>query len=330
VIAATLLAPWWWPALAVLPLLAFVVQRGESARALRRERQFGRRHEALLGAPVHGALRMACAWLATALVLVALLRPVWGEAPGEPAGPDVVVCLDVSRSMLARDVPPNRLGAAQRELEALAGAPGGGRLGLVAFAGEARLVAPLSADFASVAAIGATLDPSFARVGGSDLGAAIDVAAAALQRAGSAMGSIVVLTDGEDFAQRGRDAAQRARTAGLVVHCAGFGSASGSKIVVDSAAGETFLRDGAGHEVVSALDRDSLAAVAAAGGGTFVADGRGALLTLHETELRPRALAAALADPRLEPAHRFQWPLLAALLVWMLRSVMPERRRGAR
>jgi len=330
VIAATLLVPAWWPALLALPLLAWCVQRGERARAARRAQQFGRRQGALFGEPVHGTLRAGCAWLATALVVLALLRPVWGEAPGEPAGPDVVVCLDVSRSMLARDVQPDRLAAAQREIAALAGGPGGGRLGLVGFAGNAWLVAPLSTDRASVAAIAATLDPTAARRGGTDPGAAIDAAAAALQRAGSVAGSIVVLTDGEDFAGRGAEAAQRARDAGLAVHCVGFGSESGSKIVVDSAAGETFLRDGAGREVISAVDRASLTALAAAGGGRFVAEGRGALLALHETALRPRAVAAALADPRVEPAHRFQWPLLAALLVWMLRSVMPERRRGPR
>ena len=326
-IAIAFLPPAWWPALLTLPLLAWVVQREQRARAQRREIVLGRRERALLGEPVHGALRTGCGWLLAALFALALLRPVWGEAPSEPPGPDVVVCLDVSRSMLARDLAPDRLSAAQREIEALAGLAGGGRLGLVVFAGSATLAAPLSADLASVAAIGSAIDPSVASRPGTNLGAAIEVAVAALQRSRSACGSIVVLTDGEDFGGRGQQAAQQAWQSGLVVHCVGFGSASGSKIVVDSPSGETFLRDAAGREVVSAADRASLEAVATAGGGTFVAEGPGALVDLHRTALRPRALAAAMADPTFAPAHRFQWPLLAALLVWMLRSAMQERRR---
>jgi len=326
VIALAFVLPWWWPALCLLPLLAWAAWRGERRRAARRALLIGRRQHALLGVPVHGALRLLCGWLAVGLVGFALLRPVWGEGPGEPAGPDVLVCLDVSRSMRARDVVPDRLGAAQQEIEALAGVRDA-RLGLVVFAGTAELAVPLCRDLGSVAAIGATMDPSVAKAGGSDLGAAIEVAVGALQRSGSVAGSIVVLTDGEDFAGRGEQAAARAHEQGFVVYCLGFGSVSGSKIVVDGAAGETFLRDAAGREVLSAMDPVSLGAVAAAGGGTFVAEGNGALLPLYESALRPRALAAVLVDPRVEPAHRFQWPLLVALLVWMLRSVMQERRR---
>lgn len=317
-----------WPWLVLLlPLVGWVGVWVERRRQRRRAALWGRREAALLGSPVHHQGRLVCGVAALSFVGLALLQPVWGEAPGEPAGPEVVICLDVSRSMLARDVLPSRLVAAQREVETAAEHAFGARFGLVVFAGSAQLAVPLTADLGSVATIAAAMDPSVVARGGTDLGAAIEVATAALQRGGSRAGCIVVLTDGEDFAGLGRAAAARAAVAGFVVHCLGFGSVQGSKVVVDTPAGEVFLRDAGGQDVVSALDAPSLGRVAAAGGGRFTTAVAGGLADLYATALLPRGLAAAIADPQREQAHRFQWPLLAALLAWMLRSVIPERRR---
>ncbi len=327
--ALLFLVPWWWPALLLLPLLLWAASRGERRADALRRAALGRRETALLGAPAGTRWRTFGAVAAAGLVALALLRPVWGEVAGAPARADVVLCLDVSRSMRARDVVPDRLQAAQREIETLAAAGGAGRLGLVVFAGSAALAVPLAGDLASVAAIAATMDPSAAARGGTDLGAAIDVAAQALQRGGAVAGCIVVLTDGEDFAARGQQAARRAAALGFPVHCLGFGTATGSKIVVEGAGGEAFLRDQSGREVVSALDPASLQAVAAAGDGTYAPGASGSLLRLHEASLNPRARSLAAADPAREPAHRFQWPLLLALLAWMLPGTLP-RRRGTR
>jgi len=330
VTAPDFLVPAFWPAVLLLPLLLAAGLAAARARARRSARTWGRRETELLGREVFRRARRTCVALAVLLAGTALLRPVWGDAPGEPPGPDVVVCLDVSRSMLARDAAPTRLQAAQQAVRELAATARGARLGLVAYAGSAQLAAPLSADVESVAAIAAVLEPGAVARGGSDLGAALDLAVAALRRAGSRAGSILVLGDGEDFAGGGRAAAERARAAGAVVHCLGFGAATGSKIVVDTADGEVFLRDGDGQEVVTALDAAALREIAAAGGGRGGAWTDGAIAALHEAALLPRARAAALADPRHVPAHRFQWPLLAAVLLWLLACLLPERRRGGR
>lgn len=322
--------PWWWPAVFVVPAFAWWALRQDAQHAARSRQVFGRRETALLGARRFERTRQLCGGLAALLCTLALLCPIWGEGPGEPTGPDVVVCLDVSRSMRARDLEPDRLLAAQREVAALAAMAPGARLGLVAFAGTAQLAVPLTADLDSVAVLARTMDPSVVLRGGSDLGAAIDVASTALLRSRAVAGSIVVLTDGEDFSGSGRAAAERARERGLVVHCLGFGTAAGSKIVVDTPDGEVFLRDATGAEVVTALDLDSLALVAAAGGGTFAVAAPDALVRLYAEALLPRAASAAALLPDRDHAHRFQWPLLLALLLWMLRSVMPLRMRGPR
>jgi Ca-activated chloride channel homolog len=330
VIALLFALPWWWPAVLVLPVLAWWATRQETRQAARTQVVFGRREVALLGARCWQRTKRVCGVLSGLFCGLALLCPIWGDGPGEPAGPDVVLCLDVSRSMRARDLEPDRLGTAQREIVTLTQQAFGARLGLVVFAGTAQLAVPLTADLESVAVLAVAMDPSSVARGGSDLGAAIDTASAALERSHAVAGSMVVLTDGEDFSGAARAAAERARARGIIVHCLGFGTSAGSKIVVDTPDGEVFLRDATGADVVTTLDVGSLAAVAEAGGGTFAVAAPDALARLYAQSLLPRAESVAALDPDREHAHRFQWPLLAALLFWMLASVMPQRRRGGR
>lgn len=317
-----------WPALLLVPPVALWCAFAAARRRARAEALLpARRVDALLGPRRWVRSRRALGALAAVAATLALLRPVAGELPGEPLGADVVLCADVSRSMRARDVAPDRLGALGATVAAAADAAFGARFGLVAFAGEARLLAPLTADLAAVAMLATNLDPGLVPRAGSDLGAALRLAGQALGRAGRRGGAIVVLTDGEDFGGAGRAAAAELAAVGIEVHCLGFGTVEGSKIVVETETGQRYLQDGNGRDVVTALDPASLTEVAAAGGGTFALAGPDALATLYERHLRPRALAAAHDDALREQAHRFQWPLLVALLAWMLRTLLPERRR---
>lgn len=322
------LVPPWWPALLALPFLVWLGHR-LSRRALQRTRSLLGRREEPLCASYRGRARALCAIAAVAFAALALLQPVLGEADTEPAGPEIVLCIDVSRSMAARDVAPTRLGAVQHQIDELAHAAAGTRLGLVAFAGDARLVAPLTADLDSVAVLARDLAAGSEQRGGTNVGAAIEVGLRALARAGKpGRGSLVVLTDGEDFAGAGPAAAAQALAQGVPVHCIGFGAEGGSKIVVESETGESFLRDASGHEIVTRLDADGLAAVAQAGGGQLLLGTvPGALSSLHRTVLEPAARRAAISEPERQVAHRFQWPLFLSLLFCMLRWCLPERRR---
>ncbi len=321
------LVPEWWPALLLVIVAVWAGFVLAKAAAARRTKHFHGREDAVCGRRGYGRTRAGCAAGAAACAAVALLQPVCGPGDGAPVGPEVVLCLDVSRSMDARDAVSSRLAAAQRAIDVFAKGGPGTRLGLVLYAGAARLAAPLSDDLPAVAAIARTAFTGAVERGGSDLGAAIDAGAAALQRSRAPAGAIVVLGDGEDFGGAGVEAAKRARAAGLVVHCVGFGSEAGSKIVVAADGAESYLRDTSGAFVVTRLEREHLAAVAAAGGGRFLAPAvDGAVERLIGDTLLPAARAAAVHDESRAPAHRFQWPLLAALLLWMLRLALPERR----
>jgi len=266
--------------------------------------------------------------------LLALAQPTWGaeRIVVDAHGSDVVVALDVSRSMLAGDAPPSRLEAARAALaEATRRAAGDGstRFALVAFAGSARVLVPLTRDFESFRELLATAEPEYIERGGTDLGAALDATLALVPAEGERSATVVLVTDGEDLAGRGAAAAERCRARGVVVDAVGVGSPHGSKIVVSERGAAAFLKDGEGREVVSTLDMDALRRIAAATGGRAFEAGTdaAALLDGLEKRSRGRAVGAFAATGRSERANRFQWPLVLALLLWLAERVVAERVR---
>ena len=272
---------------------------------------------------------------ALVLALVAVLQPAWGESRNriDERGVDIMVCLDVSQSMLARDVSPSRLLAARREIAALADRARGDRIGLVVFAGEARLWVPLTRDMNSLTELLALADPLSVDRGGTDLAAALLTALDALDGLKRVSGEhevVLLLTDGEDHEERGLRAARTCRERGITVHCVGLGSARGAKIPVRGEIGETFLRDRTGNEVVTALKPATLRRIAEATGGVFAEGGLGerpTLPTLYEERIRPMARKSLRERERRERENRYQWPLLAAFLLWIAERCVSERRR---
>lgn len=317
-----------WPLLLLAPAVWLVLAACERLHARRTARAVGPRLDDLAPDRRPGRTRLRRAVFAFALLLafLAVMGPAVDTAAGDVdwRGVDVVLCLDVSRSMLAGDADPNRLGLAKREIRALAERAQGDRLGLVVFAGQARLVSPLTSDTGSLATLADLAHPTDVARGGTDLGAALDVARAALAGRRSTFGAVVLLTDGEDLAGRGRAAAGRARDEGIVVHAVGYGSARGSKI---NAPGTGFLRDPSGADVISALDAPGLARIAHETGGRFVAGGGAALVGLYEDRILPMARAALSEDASARKENAYQWPLAGAFLLWVSHLALATRRR---
>jgi Ca-activated chloride channel family protein len=292
------------PLLLLAPAVALALWWCDRGRRRRLARVIGPRAGSLGRAGRHG-------WLfpvALLFALLAMLQPRWGEAQrgAGDRGVDVLVCLDVSRSMLAGDVAPSRLEHAKNEIRALTEHAAGDRFGLVVFAGEARLVVPLTRDVASFNALVDGVTPLSVSRGGTDLGAALTTALAALKDATGEHEAVLLLTDGEDHEGRGLRAAEACRARGIAVHCVGYGTARGAKIPVEGG----FLKDRAGSDVVSALDATTLRRI-----GDYT---EGPLVDVYERSIVP--LARKAFDDRRddERENRFQWPLLAALCLWMV------------
>ncbi len=324
------------PLLAVAPLAWWALRELDRSRERHLRETIGPRVAALAPhwAPSRRRVRRALVAAGLLLAALAVAKPVWGDTAQsvEQRGVDIVVCLDVSRSMLARDQAPTRLAAAQREIRTLAERTRGDRLALVVFAGEARVAVPLTQDAESFAQLASRADTVSVGRGGTDLGAALEAALRALAGTTGEHETVLLLTDGEDHAERGLRVAERARERGIAVHCVGFGSALGSKIAVSAdggAGGETFVRDAEGREVVSAMDPASLRRVADATGGAFVEamDRPRALVELYDERIAPMARKAFEADEQRDRQDRFQWPLGAAFALWVLELALSDRRR---
>ena len=325
----------WWPVALAVPALALV--GGLVARRRRRARV--RLADAALLGGVAGewserraALRAALELGAVALAVVALLGPVRGftERPAIRRGLDLAVCVDTSRSMLARDLNPDRLSRARREVRGLFDQLAGDRVALLAFAGDAREVAPLTRDTRTLSALLDELDPDQNRVGGTDLGVALERALDLFDGRTGAHEAIVVLTDGEDLTGAGQAVAARAAEAGIRIYVVGIGTDGGAKIPVTSTDGrEGFLRGPDGDEVVTRLDRASLAAIAETTGGAFLTTSDSATPLEELYAKRIGRLDRRELEGGMEriPHDRFQWALVPAVALWLLAAAVGERRR---
>ncbi len=272
--------------------------------------------------PTAGArpLRLALTCAAVALLAIAAARPTIGsrQETAPQQGIEVVLALDVSRSMLTADVPPDRLSLAIRELDALLDRLAGSRVALVLFADNGLLRAPLTTDIEAVRTLLASArSDAPALTPGSNLAAGVRSSVRALEAAVSDSRAIVLVSDGEDHVGNAVDAAREAARQGIVVHVAGVGTERGGPVLErDPETGAVVPRvdPATGGPVVSRLDEANLRAIAEAGGGRYI--------HLAESGVEPIAEAlAGLRAVRFEdvtserPIERFQLFALAALLL---------------
>jgi Ca-activated chloride channel family protein len=331
------LRPEWWPALLALPLVllacAWARRRRRAALAAACDARFSERFAAEVDRRTP-ARRALSAGLAALGLAVALLGPARGASTRtiELRGLDIVVCLDTSRSMLARDLRPDRLGRARREIEGLLEVLREDRVALLAFSGDAREVAPLTRDRQALRGLLEAVDPQDNRVGGTDLGAAIQRALQLFDGRSGAHEAIVLLTDGEDLEGRGAAAAEEARARGIRIYVVGLGSAEGSKIPLPIDEGtEGFLRDRGGQEVVSALQDESLRHIASLTQGAYLstAESPTPLEDLYRARLSRLDGRASQGGVQRVPHDRYQLPLALAVLALALELASSARLRRA-
>lgn len=322
-------------ALAAVPLVALGVAGLVRSRAALRALLSPSMRRAAAAEPSRGRrlLRVSLAAVALVAAAVGLAGPVLGfiERPVLNRSVDLVLCIDTSRSMLARDVRPDRLERARREITGLFEAAPGNRFALVGFSGDARQVAPLSNDRRALAELLARVTVDDNRRGGTDLGAALERGLELLDPGSAASQAIVLLTDGEDLEGRGLAVAQRAAERGVRVFVVGVGTARGSKIPTIGPDGvERFLVGPDGVEVQTRLEGESLRALAEATGGAYLSTESSPtpLEDLFEQRVAELDVREVTDGVRRVPRDRYQWPLALALLLVMAESGLRERRRA--
>lgn len=284
---------------------------------------------------VHGN-RLVLWLMGLTLGVVALAQPRWGYRYKElkREGLDIVVVLDVSQSMAATDVSPDRMERARREVLDLTDLLAGDRVGLVIFAGGAYARTPLTLDYGVVRhqVRDSTYDTLLAQ--GSDIGAALSMAGELLGPQGTADRAVLLITDGEDHVGEARAVAETLAADGVHVYTIGVGTEDGAPIP-DSRSGGGFKKDGAGKMVLSRLDTELLQDLARIGKGAYVRSGGSNrdVAAIYNGEIRGK-LQGAEQGVRRERIwdERFVWPLGLSLLCFAAAALVrpgPLRLPGA-
>lgn len=306
------LRPWWLCALIVLPWLLWQAsRRSRGLQALSRLVDAELLPSLLQGRSAQQRLPLGLLALAWLLAVLALAGPAWSrvEQPLYARRAAQVVAISLSQRMLSHDVAPSRIDRARFKAHDLLTANHDGLNALVGYAGEAFVVAPLTSDVHSLGTLLDAMAPDTMPADGDNAAAAIARGAALIRDAKVGGGSLVLIADSAGTAAQA--AARQARSEGVRVSVLGVGTVHGAPVALP---GGGFLHDAKGDLQLAGRDDAALAAVAAAGGGRYVAmsadDGDVAVL---KGELRAGSTQAAQGQLGDEWQDRGPWLLLLLL-----------------
>jgi Ca-activated chloride channel family protein len=270
---------------------------------------------------------------ALCLIVVALARLQFGTHLEmlKRQGIDLIVAVDVSNSMLAQDMKPNRLEKAKQEVYSIIDRLQGDRIGIVAFANDAFVQCPLTLDYAAAKMLLSVMDNQSVSVQGTSLSAAIETAQASFSQKETKYKVLLLLTDGEDHSEKTLAIAERARKDGIKIYTVGIGNPAGEPIPILDRTGKQvgFKKDPESGEVIlSKLDETTLQKIALATGGKYYH------ATAGEMELdKVFDEISSMEKKELEGTlvtrydDRFQWPLLFALVLIVAEFFVPERKK---
>ncbi|HQF86285.1 MAG TPA: VWA domain-containing protein [Acidobacteriota bacterium] len=245
----------------------------------------------------------------------------------------MLIAVDTSLSMNTPDAPPNRIGKAKRELQALLEEMGDARVGIISFAGSAFLQCPLTVDRSAAALFLELMETGLIPDPGTDIGSAIRLARDTFQRHQQKYKVLVLLTDGENLTGDPEAEAQRAAEEGVVIFTVGVGTPDGQPIPIFNERNEVvdYKRETNGTPVVSRLDESTLAAIARAGNGQYF---RASVLEDEVDVLVERIDGMEKKDLQSRMTRRFvdrfQLPLLSAVLSLLVMGLISDGRQSMR
>lgn len=268
---------------------------------------------------------------AVGLALIALARPQWGFQWEEVKrkGVEIVVAVDVSQSMLARDVDPNRLERAKREVTDLVRMLQGDKIGLVAFAGSSFIECPLTLDYGAFSIFLDALSSALIPVPGTAVAEALRTSLTAFTKNTNISKAVILITDGEDHEGNILQVADEARKEGVKIFTIGIGSTEGAPVPLAGTSGG-FKKDNEGGLILSRLDQGMLKKIALTTGGRYVHSitGKMDLKAIYMDGIRNEMASRELGSTRTKKwKERFQWPLLAAILCLVVEGLLEGTRK---
>ena len=272
---------------------------------------------------------------AIAFLFVALARPQWGRKMEhiERRGLDLVLLQDISLSMLAEDVKPNRLTRSRHEISAFLESLSGDRVGLVAFSGEAQVMVPLTLDYGTVQMMLRELTPGWL-MPGTNLENAIRKGMSLYKNSGSAgqYSVMILMSDGEELEAAAVNAAKEAAEMGIRIYTIGIGSREGVPIPVPSKNGEVaYKKDMQGNIVTTRLEDGTLQEIASVTGGLYFYASPGEFqLQKVLTEIASLEKKEQASDRMENYQDRYQIFLGLAALLFLIEALVSERGRRRR
>lgn len=273
-------------------------------------------------------------WLvALTSLIIALARPQWGSQLQvvEQEGVQVMVALDVSKSMLAADLKPNRLTRAKQEISDLMDRLQGDEIGLTLFSGAAFIQFPLTSDYDTARAFLNNANPDVISRPGTAIGAAIQTAQSGFDPQRSSQKVIVILTDGEDHEADVLNVAKAAAQQHIIIYTIGFGSPQGEPIPEVDAQGNVtgYKKDANGQTILSRLDEVVLQQIALTTNGRyFRASADGSELDTLASALNSLQKAQLESRFTVQKIERYPLFLALAILALVLHELIPDRILG--
>ncbi|MFA9390845.1 MAG: VWA domain-containing protein [Prolixibacteraceae bacterium] len=267
---------------------------------------------------------------ALAFLIIGIARPQFGAKLQKikRKGVEIIIALDVSNSMMAEDIQPNRLERAKRAISRLTERLSNDKLGLIVFAGDAYTQIPITTDYNSAKLFLSSINTSIVPKQGTAIGSAISLAMKSFTPETENSKAIVIITDGENHEDDAVQMAKEANEEGIIVHTIGMGLPQGGPIPVVNANGQKdFRKDKSGQVVVTKLDEKKLQEIAAAGAGKYVrANNTEVGINAIYDEINGMQKAELESRVYSDYNDQFYYFIAVALLLLLLEYLLMERK----
>ena len=217
-------------------------------------------------------IKIALQLVAVAAGVIMLARPQFGSKIEDvkKQGVEVIIALDVSNSMLAEDIQPDRLTRAKQAISRLVDNLDNDKIGLIVFAGDAYIQIPITTDYISAKMFLSAISPNMVPKQGTAIGAAINLGVRSFSPGEGKSKAMIIITDGENHEDDPVKEAEEASKAGIIIHTIGIGSTDGVPIPVINNGRKDYLKDADGNTVITKLDEEILKKVALSTNGNYV------------------------------------------------------------
>lgn len=275
-------------------------------------------------------LKLILSLTGLALIIIACANPQIGTRLEEVKreGVDIIIALDVSNSMKAEDIKPNRLERSKQAISRLLDGLENDRIGMIVFAGQAYVQLPITSDYAAAKLFLQSIETDMIPTQGTCIGCAIDLAEISFTGNDNKHKALIIITDGENHEEDAVEAAKKANEKGIIIHTIGMGSVDGAPIpIFRNGIQVDFQKDNEGKTVITKLETLTLERIAAEGKGVFIQASNsddGLASIFNQISKMEKKSFGTKQFTGFE--DRFQYFLAAGLLLLLIEFVISDRK----